>query len=662
MSTSKSFPYVLFSEPLHVSCSVCVGRLRLGVTAFSILVTILVLYPSLKMFFKSFITKGGARLIWRKDYPSFEDIHALFDRGDALMAAVDVATTLQLAHEEVAKVLDAHSYMKANAMRRLVRTLTFIRITVRSNAEERSQVVSWLHQLHRPIKLFEFKTNVFILATIAYGLGRAHQVLGGVTDYEVDALVSTIMNMAKILTPYEEGQDRTVPTTLREVTDYLSKQVKFAPSDLREFSTMDGYVMESLGAPIRKKGGRPFGGALRPKLQASMLFQPLSWLKFYIFVHLIRDLSNGIFASGSPDFRPGMVLWVFQKLQPVFCQFHYSLCPGFLTFDGLFELFSEREPSLRMASDEVYGEIFGVENAAKTKCRQSQDKNMSAHLPHLGNEDEMAPPLATIPSPSVYSEVMEHLKCAYLRGQLQGHSVPQHLGVIMDGNRRFSKQNHLGGPLEGHEKGARKLLECMSWSFSSGVRNLTVWALSDDNLKRGMGELDPLFAMMADYIQEIFMGNTPISVLDIRFRVVGDRSILPEKLCKIIDAAERATRHNSRFNLQLALGYGGRAETTRAMKRALEFQAREKGLSMEEAVSSLTPSDVSKHTYSAELGLPEMDAILRTSGEKRLSGFALWETHGAEISFVGAHWPALKESDFLQSIVDLSGRNRRFGA
>ncbi|CAM6082999.1 unnamed protein product [Calypogeia fissa] len=649
MSTSKSFPYVLFSKSLHVSCSVCVG-LSLGVTVFSILVTILVLYPSVKMFFKSFITKGGARLIWRKDYPSFEDTHTLFDRGDALMAAVNVATTLQLAHEEVAKVLDAHSYMKANTMRRLVRTLTFIHITVRSNAEERSQAVSWLHQLHRPIKLFEFKTNVFILATIAYGLGRAHQVLGGVTDFEVDALVSTIMKMAKILTPYEEGQDRTVPTTLREVTDYLSKQIKFAPSDFRE----------SLGAPFRKKGGHPFGGAARRKPQASMLFQPLSWLKFYIFVHLIRDLSYGIFASGSPDFRPGMVLWVCQKLQPVFSQFHYSLCPGLLTFDGLFELLSEREPSLRMASDEVYGEIFGVENAAKTKYRQSKDKNISA--PHIGNEDEMAPPLATIPSPSVYSEVMEHLKCAYLRGQLQGQSVPQHLGVIMDGNRRFSKQNHLGGPTEGHEKGARKLLECMSWSISAGVRNLTVWALSDDNLKREKGELDPLFAMMADYIQEMVMGHTPISVLDIRLRVVGDRSILPENLCKIIDAAERATRHNSRFNLQLALGYGGRAETTRAMKRALEFQAREKGLSMEEAVSSLTPSDVSKHTYSAELGLPEMDAILRTSGEKRLSGFALWETHGAEISFVGAPWPALKESDFLNSIVDLSGRNRRFGA
>ncbi|CAM6088982.1 unnamed protein product [Calypogeia fissa] len=638
--------------------------LSLGVTVVSILVTIVVLYPSLQkwgLFFKSFIGKGRARFIWRKAYSSFEDMHALFDRGDALMAAVVVAITLQLSHEEVAKVLEAHSYVKVNPMRRVIRTLTFILITVRSNSEERSQVVKWLHQLHRPIKLFELKTNVFILATIAYGLGRAHQVLGAVTDFEVDALVLSIMNMAKILTP-EEGQDKNVPTTLREVTDYLSKQIKFAPSDLREFSTMNRYVMESIAAHITEKGGRKVGGALRPNLQASMFFQPLSWLKFYTFMHLIRDLSSGIFASGSPDFKPGLMLWVFQKLQPVFRQFHYTLCPGFLTFDGLFELFGERDPTLRGAADEVYAEIFGVENAAKTKWRQSKDKNMSAHLPHVKNEDGTAPPSSTNPSPSVYSDVMEHLKCAYLRGQLQGHSVPQHLGVIMDGNRRFSRQNHLGGPLKGHEMGARKLLECMSWCYSSGVRNLTVWALSDDNLKRGMGELDPLFTMMAGYIQEMVMGDTPIPVLDIRFRVVGDRSILPGKLCKIIDAAERATRHNSRFNLQLALGYGGRAEATRAMKRAVEFQAREKGLSMEEALSSLTPGDVSKHTYSSELGLPEIDAILRTSGEKRLSGFALWETHGAEISFVEAHWPALKESDFLQSIVDLSGRNRRFGA
>ncbi|CAM6095431.1 unnamed protein product [Calypogeia fissa] len=635
-----------------------------GVTVVSILVTIVVLYPSLqkwRLFFKSFIGRGRARFIWRKAYSSFEDMHALFDRGDALMAAVGVAITLQLSHEEVGNVLKAHSYVHANPMRRMIRTLTFILITVRSNSKERSQVVKWLHQLHRPIKLFELKTNVFILATIAYGLGRAHQVLGAVTDFEVDALVSSIMNMAKIVTP-EEGQDMNMPTTLREVTDYLSKQIKFDPSDLKESSTMNRYVMVNVAAHLpRKKGGRKVGGALRPKLQASMFFQPLSWLKFYTFVHLIRDLSSGIFASGSPDFKPGPVLWVFQKLQPVFRPFHYTLCPGFLTFDGLFELLGERDPALRLVADEVYAEIFGPENAAKTKWRQSKEKNMSAHLPHVKNEDGTAPPSSTNPS-SVYSDVMEHLKCAYLRGQLQGHSVPQHLGVIMDGNRRFSKQNHLGGPLKGHEMGARKLLECMSWCFSSGVRNLTVWALSDDNLKRGMGELDPLFTMMAGYIQEIVMGDTPISVLEIRFRVVGDRSILPGRLCKIIDAAERATRHNSRFNLQLALGYGGRAEATRAMKRAVEFQAREKGLSMEEALSSLTPGDVSKQTYSSELGLPEIDAILRTSGEKRLSGFALWETHGAEISFVEAHWPALKESDFLQSIMDLSGRNRRFGA
>ncbi|CAM6090772.1 unnamed protein product [Calypogeia fissa] len=598
--------------------------------------------------------------LWK--YPSFEEIYALFDRGDTLTAAVDVATTLQLAHEEVAKVLNTDSTYRADPKRWLVRTMAVIRVAVQSNPEERSQVASWLHKLHRPIAPFDFKTNVFILGTIAYGLGRAHQVLGGVTEFEVDALVSTIMNMGNMLTPNDHGQDMSVPTTLREVTEYLSKQIKFCPADLKELSVIHTQETGPLQAIMSKKRSVSVREALRPNILPFMVFQPLTCLKLYIFVYLVRDLTRSIFVSGSPNFRSGMVLSIFQKLQPMFSHFHYTLCPAFLTFDGLFDLLSKHSPSLRSAVNDVYDEIFG-ENAATTKCRQSKEKNIGAHLPQLEPRPAWARQLSTIAPPSLYSEVIEHLKCSYLRGELQGKSVPQHLGVIMDGNRRFSKQNHLpGGSLEGHEMGARKLLEFTSWCFSTGVRNLTVWALSDDNLKRDLGELGGLFKLFASYTLEVALCDIPVSVLDIRIRIVGNRSALPKKVIDAFDAAEKATGGNCRFNLQLALGYGGRAEATRAMKRAVKFQAQDKSVSIEEALSSLTPSDVSKHTYSAELGLPEMDAIIRTSGEKRLSGFALWETQGAEIAFVEPHWPALKESEFLQCIVDFSRRNRRFGA
>ncbi|CAM6103982.1 unnamed protein product [Calypogeia fissa] len=666
MSTPTSSPSAVFSKPLPVSCTLCAG-LILGVSVFSIFGAVLFSYSfsSLKKWgssITSVTSEGGMKFIWRRKYPSFDEIHALFDRGDALMAAVDVATTLQLAHEEVAKVLNTHSTYRADPMRRLVRTMAFIRVAVRSNPDERSQVASWLHKLHRPITPFDFNTNVFILGTIAYGLGRAHQVLGGVTKFDVDALVSTIMNMGNMLTPIDHWQDMSVPTTLREVTDFLSKQIKLYPADLKELSVMHTQRTGSLQAIMSKKRSVSVRAALRPNISAFMDCQPLTCLKLYIFVYLVRDLTCGIFVSGTPNFRSGMVLSIFRKLQPIFSHFHYTLCPAFLTFDGLFDLLSKRSPSFRSAVDNVYGEIFG-ENAATTKCRQSKEKNIGAHLPQLENRTPLAPQRSRIPPPSCYSEVIEHLKCSYLRGELQGKSVPQHLGVIMDGNRRFSKENHLpGGSLEGHEMGARKLLEFMSWCFSTGVRNLTVWALSDDNLKRDLGELGALFKIFANYTLEVALSDIPISVLDIRIRIVGNRSALPKKVIDVFDAAEKATGGNCRFNLQLALGYGGRAEATRAMKRAVKFQAQDKSVSIEEALSCLTPSDVSRHTYSAELGLPEMDAIIRTSGEKRLSGFALWETQGAEIAYLESHWPALRESEFLQCIVDFSRRNRRFGA
>ncbi|CAM6122327.1 unnamed protein product [Calypogeia fissa] len=664
MSTPGTSPSAVFSKPLHVSCTLCAG-LILGVGVFSIFGAVLFWcsFSSLKKWgssIKSFTSEGGMKFIWRRKYPTFEEIHALFDRGDALMAAVDVATTLQLAHAEVAKVLNTQSTYGVDPMRQLVRTMTFIRITVRSNPEERSQVVFWMHKLHWPITLFDFKTNVFILATIAYGMGRAHQVLGAVTEFEVDALVSTIMNMGKMLrSPSDQGQDISVPTTLKEVTKYLSKQIKFCPSDLKELSVMHTQQTGSLRA-IRSGS---VGGALTPNIRAFIFFQPLTCLKLYIVKYLVKDLTYGIFAaSQSPTFQPGMVLWIFQKLQPMFSHFHYTLCPAFLTFDGLFDLLGKGSPSLRSAVEDVYGEIFGA-NAATTKSRQNKDKNIGAHLDQLETGPALARQLSTIPPPSLYSKVIEHLKCSYLRGELQGKSVPQHLGVIMDGNRRFSKENHLpGGSPEGHEMGARKLVEFMSWCFSTGVRNLTVWALSDDNLKRDLGELAALFHIFANCILELALSDIPISVLDVRIRIVGNRSALPKKLIDVFDVAEKATGGNCKLNLQLALGYGGRSEATRAMKRAVKFQAQDKSVSIEEALSSLTPSDVSRHTYSAELGLPEMDAIIRTSGEKRLSGFALWETQGAEIAFVEPHWPALKESEFLQCIVDFSRRNRRFGA
>lgn len=111
----------------------------------------------------------------------------------------------------------------------------------------------------------------------------------------------------------------------------------------------------------------------------------------------------------------------------------------------------------------------------------------------------------------------------------------------------------------------------------------------------------------------------------------------------------------------MAIGYGGRSELTRAARLAVNAKVSQEGLSVEEAVERITEADISRQTYSAQLGLPPIDTILRTSGENRLSGFALWESHHAEFAIVEENWPELKQSTFLRSLLDLSKRNRRLG-
>jgi len=307
-------------------------------------------------------------------------------------------------------------------------------------------------------------------------------------------------------------------------------------------------------------------------------------------------------------------------------------------------------PRMENVLVDLHNEIFGNKDGHHAHT-DGGHADLEAHLPNMGIDQRVLPE-----TPGFQEDVKELIKCAYYRGELaDAISKPQHLGIIMDGNRRYSRSHGLGSVLLGHQAGAHKLIQVMSWVFSSGIRNLTVWALSDDNLKRGPQELNPLFKMMADYIQEMILNDAPFSIPAVRFRVVGDRSILPEHLQRIIEEAEAATSHNNNFNLQLAIGYGGRSEIILATKLAVAAKGQ---LSME----AITEGDISDQLYSSQLGLPRIDAILRTSGENRLSGFALWESQHAEFAIIKENWPALRQSTFLRALLDLCKRNRRLGA
>ncbi|KAL3687411.1 hypothetical protein R1sor_013720 [Riccia sorocarpa] len=605
--------------------------------------------PFLKLILGSYSSSKVDMFTWRDKFPSFENVHTFFDRGDAMLAAVLMASCMQLSNEEVGRFLLAHSYFEKHPWRRVIRTLAFIRMTVRANSAERTQIIAWLNRIHSNIRLFKFDTNVFILATIAYALAKAHQSLGCATDVELDAVVSAIMSMADKINLEDHGKH--VPSSLMEVETYLSTQITFK-SLPKTFSYTLGHA--NVTASSRETRGS--------SINAQTFFRrPWAWIKLFLLRHLAAEICHSVLFPK----RPSLSLSVVRLFQPVWYHLHYNMCPHALTLDGVFYLLIDCDPSLEEAVHDVYVEVLGEEHAARTveAVQNAPGRTMRAHLPQIGSYS-VGDTRWDLADPSLKEAVKEHLRCSFYRARLSssGRKLPQHLGVIMDGNRRYSKDNHLATVVDGHELGARKLLQFMSWSFSAGINSLTLWALSDDNLKRGSNELGALFTMMTGYITEMVTGNTPIAIIDIRFRVVGDRSLLPEKLRRAVESAEKSTQHNRRFNLQLALGYGGRAEVVRAVKEAVKRRVRDESITTEEAVEQLSAADVTKHIYSAELGLPEIDAILRTSGEKRLSGFALWESQAAELCFIDSHWPSMKQSDFLRSIMDLSERQRRLGA
>ena len=591
----------------------------------------------------------STNMVWKNKYPSFEELHALFDRGDLMLSTVLIASSLQLSHPKLARTLQAHSTFKTDPWRRIIRTTAFIYIMIRASSSERQVVITWLQKLHRPIPMFVFETNVLVFATFAWGLVKTHEFIGTMTPEQVDGIVKGVMSMANQLDPKDKG--RKVPNTMAEVEEYLRKELSFNANDLLR-TNKEIMQLCSMRKEMKKQGMSKF------------LRMPLTSLRFLFLRRFIWALSGNVLA-GKPRGRGFLEMpfwWAVRKIHCFISYFHYSICPQTLTFDGTLDLLVTGNPGMKDIPMELYREIFGGKIGApfgdspEKALRRFSD--IETHLPRMQIDERPMPRV-----PGFREEVIELVKCSYYRGKLArsiGHP-PRHLGVIMDGNRRYSRHRELSSVLCGHQVGAHKLLQVTSWAFSSGVRNLTVWALSDDNLKRPPQELNSLFSMMAEYIREMLMGDAPFSVPDIRFRVVGDRSVLPNHLNDMIAGAEAATLSNSKFNLQIALGYGGRSEVTRATKLAVNAKMLQENLSLEAAVEGITAADISRQTYSAQLGLPQIDAIIRTSGENRLSGFALWESHHAEFAIVQENWPALRQSTFLKSLLDLSKRDRRYG-
>jgi short-chain Z-isoprenyl diphosphate synthase len=243
-----------------------------------------------------------------------------------------------------------------------------------------------------------------------------------------------------------------------------------------------------------------------------------------------------------------------------------------------------------------------------------------------------------------------------LFNSLQPESLPSHLGVILDGHRRFARAEGLADYSTSYRTGMAKLGELLAWSAQLQLPAVTAWVLSTDNLHRPQEELDPYFDVLIELLDDL---PRLASRLGCSVRVIGSLELLPERLSEAAARAETAaTGAQPTWHFNLALGYGGRDEIVDACKSLISKLVAD-GLPASEIADHIDAAGLSTHVYTADL--PDPDLVIRTSGEARLSGFLLWQSAYAECVFVDPYWPEFRRVDFLRALRDFARRERRFG-
>ena len=229
-------------------------------------------------------------------------------------------------------------------------------------------------------------------------------------------------------------------------------------------------------------------------------------------------------------------------------------------------------------------------------------------------------------------------------------NLPQHIGVIMDGNGRWAKRRGLPRSA-GHKAGADALKKIVTEANKLGVKYITVYAFSTENWKRPKAEVDFLMDLLMDYL---INAEKSLAGENVRIRAIGSRRELSEEMCRPIEKTEKLTAERSGIVMNIALNYGGREEITNAV-RNLCVDVKEGDIDPE----SITEKDIENRLYTG--GQPDVDLLIRTSGEIRLSNFMLWQVSYAEMVFVKKAWPDFKPRDLHECIRIFQGRGRRFG-
>lgn len=252
---------------------------------------------------------------------------------------------------------------------------------------------------------------------------------------------------------------------------------------------------------------------------------------------------------------------------------------------------------------------------------------------------------------TLLGEVAYDLYGHRLTATLPSDQLPAHVGVILDGNRRWAAEMGSSSAF-GHRAGGEKIAEFLGWCEELGVEVVTLWLLSTDNLARDPDELDALLEIIEETVTSLAQTN--------RWQIhpVGAMEELPERTKNALTKALTQTQKVKGLLVNVAVGYGGRQEVVDAVRSLLQEQSAA-GQTLDELASAITIEHIASHLYTK--GQPDPDLVIRTSGEQRLSGFLLWQSAHSEFYFCEAYWPNFRKIDFLRAVRSYTARNRRFG-
>ncbi|MEM4575914.1 MAG: polyprenyl diphosphate synthase [Candidatus Nezhaarchaeales archaeon] len=234
-------------------------------------------------------------------------------------------------------------------------------------------------------------------------------------------------------------------------------------------------------------------------------------------------------------------------------------------------------------------------------------------------------------------------------------SLPQHIGVILDGNRRWSQKRRV--PLEeGYRIGAKNVEKLLDWCLRLGIKTLTIYVFSTENFKRKSDEIEAVMKVVEETLLRA-LNDERIQRNGVRIKALGRIWLLPSHIQKLLYKLEEITAKYSNYYLNIAVAYGGRAEIIDAIKQltSLVLEGKVKPEEINEELFE-------RFLYTSHLPNPHPDLIIRTSGEERLSGFLLWQSAYSELCFLDAYWPEFRYIDLLRAIRTYQKRQRRFGS